>query len=154
MPVGNSDQGIGLGVGDIMVGTDINYQFIDWEHDPTENEDFHHFGTLSSIVMIPKITIGLHDYWNLSVSQVFGRRTMSWGQDTTSIHHRDESSDSNFINAHGGIIGDSRIMLRFLALNAGRGTGIRFFMGGGMVIPSNNTIPFNVKFIFSLIEFL
>ncbi len=124
-----------MGAGDIMVGTDINYQFIDWKHDPTADEDFYHLGTMSSVVITPNITIGLHDWWNLSVAQVFGRRTMTWGQDTTSIHHRDESSDSDFVNAEGGVLGDSRIMLRFLALNAGIGPGIRFFIGGGMVIP-------------------
>jgi len=147
LPVGNSDQGVGLGAGDLMVGTDINYQFIDWKHDPTVDEDFHHLGTMSSVVMTPNITIGLHDWWNLSIAQVVGRRTMTWGQDTISIHHRDESSDSDFSNAEGGVLGDSRIMLRFLALNAGRGPGMRFFLGGGMVIPSGNNITSDPFFL-------
>ena len=133
-----------------MVGGNVNYQFIDWEHGIIEgsNEDFKHKGTLSAQIISPNITIGLTDWWNITFSQVIGRRDMTWGIDgKTTIHHRDEGSDTDFDNAVGGLLGDSRILLRYLALNAGRGTGLRFFLGGGLVIPSKNTLTSDPFFL-------
>ncbi len=70
-----------------------------------------------------------------------GRRYMTWEvPNETTIHHRDEGSESGFDNAIGGYLGDSRIMLRFLALNAGKGPGLRVFLGGGIGIPSKNSL--------------
>ena len=126
-----------------MVGANFNYQFIDWGHDkiPNTGEEFDHLGTLSAKIFTPNITIGITDWWNITFSQVFGRRVMTWDvKDNTTIHHRDEGSDTNFKNAVGGILGDSRLMLRFLALNAGKGPGLRLFLGGGIGIPSKNTL--------------
>ena len=124
-----------------MVSTDIFYQFIDWRHDQIAGEDFEHKGTLSSTVITPAITVGINDWWNITFIQIIGRRVMTWGvKDSISIHHRDEGSDSIFDNAVGGILGDSRIMLRFLVLNAGKGPGLRLFLGGGIGIPSKNTL--------------
>ena len=132
-----------------MVGANFNYQFIDWGHDkiPNSGEEFDHLGTLSAKVFTPNITIGITDWWNITFSQVFGKRVMTWDvKDNTTIHHRDEGSDTDFINnigdiqANGGLLGDSRIMLRFLALNAGKGPGLRLFLGGGIGIPSKNTL--------------
>ena len=123
-----------------MVGANFNYQFIDWAHDEVDNEGFDHAGTLSATVFTPNITIGITDWWNITFSQVIGRRYMTWGVDRMTPHHRDEGSDSDFDNAIGGILGDSRIMLRFLALNAGRGPGLRLFLGGGIGIPSKNQL--------------
>ena len=123
-----------------MLGTDFNYQFIDWRHDPTPDEEFHHLGTLSALVLSPSITVGLTDWWNISLSQILGNRYMTWGADTTSKHHRDEGSETNFANAIGGYLGDSRILVRYLLLNAGKGPGVRLFLGGGLVIPSDNTL--------------
>ena len=130
-----------------MVGANFNYQFIDWAHDEIAEENFDHKGTLSAKVFTPNITIGLTDWWNITFSQVFGKRVMTWDvKNSTSIHHRDEGSDTDFINntgdiqANGGLLGDSRIMLRFLALNAGTGSGLRLFLGGGIGIPSKNTL--------------
>ena len=132
-----------------MVGANFNYQFIDWGHDkiPESGEEFDHVGTLSAKVFIPNITIGLTDWWNITFSQVVGKRIMTWGVDGESTnHHRDEGSDTDFINsdgniqAIGGLLGDSRILLRFLALNAGEGPGLRLFIGGGIGIPSKNTL--------------
>ena len=132
-----------------MVGANFNYQFIDWGHDkiPNSGEEFDHLGTLSAKVFTPNITIGITDWWNITFSQVFGKRVMTWDvKDSTTIHHRDEGSDTDFINnisdiqANGGLLGDSRIMLRFLALNAGKGPGLRLFLGGGLGIPSKNTL--------------
>ena len=123
-----------------MVGANFNYQFIDWAHDKIAGEDFIHKGTLSATIFTPNITIGLTDWWNITFSQVMGRRVMTWGVNNSSIHHRDEGSDTNFDNANGGLLGDSRLMLRFLALNAGKGPGLRLFLGGGIGIPSKNTL--------------
>ena len=141
MPVGNSDQGVGLSAGDIMVSSDFFYQFIDWRHDQVDaSEPYDHEGTLSTTIISPKITIGLSDWWNFSFQQILGTRHMGWGLDETSKHHRDEHSHSNFLNAIGGYLGDARLMLRYLALNTGRGQGSRLFFGLGYVIPSKNTL--------------
>ena len=124
-----------------MVGANFNYQFIDWAHDEVDNEGFNHAGTLSANVFTPNITIGITDWWNITFSQVIGRLYMTWGVDRITPHHRDEGSDRDFDNnAVGGILGDSRIMLRFLALNAGKGPGLRLFLGGGIGIPSKNQL--------------
>jgi len=96
-----------------MVGANFNYQFIDWEHGDI-GEGFDHEGTLSATIFSPNITIGLTDWWNITFSQVIGRRYMTWGVDSVSIHHRDEGTESNFDNAIGGYLGDSRILLRLL----------------------------------------
>ena len=137
-----------------MVGADINYQFIDWEHpkidgelDQNEEEVGDHLGTLTAYVVNPSITIGLSDYWNFTYSQVIGKRHMTWENDRETIHHRDESSDSNFKNAIGGLLGDSRLMFRYLALNAGSESGKRLFFGGGLVIPSKNTLTSDPFFL-------
>ena len=124
-----------------MVGANFNYQFIDWAHDEVDNEGFDHAGTLSATVFTPNITIGITDWWNITFSQVMGRRYMTWEvPNETTIHHRDEGSESGFDNAIGGYLGDSRIIARFLALNAGKGPGLRLFLGGGIGIPSKNSL--------------
>jgi hypothetical protein len=133
-----------------MIGTDFNYQYIDWGHPPVESEEDenginhvgNHLGTLSAHIVNPRITVGLSNYWNATFSQVIGRRSMTWGKaDTSTIHHRDEGSDTDFGDqAEGGLLGDSRIMLRYLAINDGAGAGKRLFFGGGLVIPSKNTL--------------
>tara|TARA_B110000495_G_scaffold163390_1_gene148636 strand:+ start:22 stop:993 length:972 start_codon:yes stop_codon:yes gene_type:complete len=155
LPVGNSDKGVGLFAGQIMVGTDFNYQYIDWAHpeidgeeDPSSGELVgEHLGTLTAYVINPSITIGLSDYWNFTFSQVIGKRHMTWGNDKESVHHRPEDSNSNFINAIGGLLGDSRLMFRYLAINAGAGVGNRLFFGGGLVIPSKNTLTSSPFFL-------
>ena len=123
-----------------MVGANFNYQFIDWSHGEVDNEGFDHKGTLNATVFTPNITIGITDWWNITFSQVIGRRYMTWDVDRITPHHRDEGSDSDFDNAIGGILGDSRAMLRFLLFNAGRGPGLRLFLGGGIGIPSKNQL--------------
>ena len=130
-----------------MIATNINYQFIDWQHDPTSDEEFHHLGTLSAYILSPSITVGLTDWWNISLSQILGNRYMSWGADTTSKHHRDEGSESTKYNANGGYLGDSRVIVRYLRFNAGIGSGTRLFFGGGLVIPSANTLKSDPFFL-------
>ena len=129
-----------------MVGANFNYQYINWKHGDI-GEGFDHAGTLSATIFTPNITIGLTDWWNITFSQVLGRRYMTWGVDATSIHHRDEGSESDFDNAIGGYLGNSRILVRFLALNAGMGPGLRLFIGGGVGIPSKNTLTSDPFFL-------
>ena len=130
-----------------MVGANFNYQFIDWAHSAIPGEAFDHQGTLSAIIFTPNITIGLTDWWNITFSQVIGKRYMTWGVTETSDHHRDEGSESDFDNAIGGYLGNSRILVRFLALNAGRGPGSRLFIGGGVGLPSKNTLTSDPFFL-------
>jgi hypothetical protein len=146
LPVGNSDKGVGLFAGQIMVGADFNYQYIDWKHPKIDGEvDVgEHIGTLTAYVLNPSITIGLSDYWNATFSQVMGKRQMTWENDKESVHHREEGSDSDFEDqAIGGLLGDSRLIFRYLAINSGSGSGKRLFFGAGLVIPSKNTLTAN-----------
>ena len=125
-----------------MFGLDNSNQHIDWWHEaiPGSGEGFDHEGTLTSVFVNPSLTIGLSNYWNTTINQAFGRRTMTWAGDKTSIHHRDEGTESNFINAVGGYLGDTKFMVRYLVFNDGQGPGKRLFLGGGVIVPSKNTL--------------
>ena len=75
MPVGNASDGVGLFAGQIMFSANMNFQYIDWSHDPVApNEDLEHFGHLKTVIVIPTITIGLSDYWNMNYTQFIGVR--------------------------------------------------------------------------------
>ena len=135
-----------------MFGLDNATQYIDWWHEalPGSGEGFDHEGTLTSFIMTPTLTIGLSNYWNMTLGQMIGIRSMTWDSNNSTVHHRDEGTNSDFSNAEGGWMGDSKIMLRYLIFNDGHGPGKRWFLGGGLVIPSKNTLtsdPFflNVK---------
>lgn len=149
MPVGNSDSGVGLWAGQIMFAVDNINQHVDWWHEaiPGSGEGFDHEGTLVSTIFIPKITIGLSNFWNLTLSQSLGSRYMSWNGDTTTIHHRDEGTNSDFLNAIGGYMGDTKIIARYLLFNDGAGAGKRFFVGGGLNIPSKSTLTSDPYFL-------
>ena len=149
MPVGNSDRGVGLWAGQVMFGLDNSNQYIDWWHEalPDTGEGFDHEGTLTSVVLSPAITIGLSNYWNFTIGQSIGNRTMTWDGDTTTIHHRDEGTDDNYINAIGGYLGDTKFMFRYLVFNDGQGPGRRLFLGGGFILPSKNTLSSDPFFL-------
>lgn len=149
MPVGNSDRGVGLWAGQIMFGLDNAIQYIDWWHDvlPGSNETFDHKGSLTSLTTTPTLTFGLSNYWNLTISKTIGKRTMGWNSDSSTIHHRDEGTDSDFLNAVGGAMGDTKLMLRYLVFNDGLGPGKRWFLGSGIVIPSKNTLTSDPFFL-------
>ena len=85
MPVGNSDRGVGLWAGQIMFGLDNSNQYIDWWHEaiPGSGEGFDHEGTLTSVIINPSLTIGLSNFWNITINKTIGRRTMTWDGDTT-----------------------------------------------------------------------
>jgi len=149
LPVGNSDRGVGLWAGQVMFGLDNSNQYIDWWHEalPGAGEGFDHEGTLTSVVLSPAITIGLSNYWNFTIGQSIGNRTMTWDGDTTTIHHRDEGTDDDYINAIGGYLGDTKLMLRYLVFNDGQGPGRRLFFGGGFILPSKNTLSSDPFFL-------
>ena len=125
-----------------MFSLDNINQYIDWWHEavPGSGETFDHSGTLTSLIFSPTVTIGLSNYWNMTISQQIGTRIMTWKGDKTTIHHRNENSLSDFTNAFGGLFGDTEVIFRYLIHNDGKGTGKRFFLGGGIVFPSKNTI--------------
>ena len=177
MPVGNSDRGVGLGAGEVMVFADLNYQNFNWWHEKidayvpgtNELEDFEHPGQFNNRSLNLGFTIGLNDYWNITVSQLISERCMDWegpvftGDETLdadgfdfdpnihtigeskSVHHRSECSSSDFYNgddqiAFGGYLGDTRINVKYLLYNQGKGPGSRVFLGGGLLIPSSATL--------------
>jgi len=123
-----------------MLTADYNYQFIDWSHDPVAGEPFNHLGNLVTNILSPTITVGLSNYLNLSFRTSIGSRSMDWMGSDNSKHHRDESSTSDFDNAHGGLFGDSNFTLRYLFKNTGLKSGSRIFMGAGLTIPSNSVL--------------
>ncbi len=132
-----------------MFGLDNVIQYIDWWHEalPGSGEGFDHDGTLTSVILSPTLTIGLSNYWNFTLGQSIGNRIMTWDGDTTTIHHRDEGTNSNFDNAKGGMMGDTRFVFRYLVVNDGRGAGKRWFLGSGLVIPSKNTLTSDPFFL-------
>ena len=123
-----------------------NFQHIDLSHDEVEPEPFDHFGTMETYLIIPGVTIGLTDYLNFSYSQVLGIRSMHWGPDEESIHHREESTLTDYINdegfaqALGGLLGDARFKIRYLYKNAGMKDGSRIYFGLGGLIPSKSVL--------------
>ena len=80
MPVGSADKGVGLWAGQVMLSLDNANQYIDWWHEalPDSDEGFDHSGTLTSIMISPSITIGLSNYWNVTITQILGNRSMTW----------------------------------------------------------------------------
>ena len=178
MPVGNSDRGVGLGAGEVMVFADLNYQNFNWWHEQISDayvpdtdieEGFDHLGQFNNRSLNLGFTIGLNDYWNITVSQLVSERCMDWEGpvwesvnddgfdpnyhqigDSKTVHHRTECSSTDFINesninesntiAFGGFLGDTRINFKYLLYNQGKGPGSRVFLGGGLLIPSSATL--------------
>ena len=68
---------------------------------------------------------------------------MGFKGNNLSAHHRNENSATDFKNANGGILGDSRITLNYLLKNTGVGDGYRIILGGGVNIPSKNILTKN-----------
>jgi len=149
MPVGNSDRGVGLWAGQIMFGFDNSNEYIDWSHGvlPDSSENFEHKGAMASSILTPSVTIGLSNYINISLSQIVGYRHMFWKKDEYSVHHRTEGTHTNFVNAIGGLLGDRKVMIRYLATNTGKGSGTRIFIGGGVSLPSKNTLTSDPFFL-------
>ena len=173
MPVGNSDRGVGLGAGEVMVFADLNYQNFNWWHEQVSEayvpgtdleEGFEHLGQFNNRSLNLGFTIGLNDYWNMTVSQLISERCMDWEGpvwesendvgfnpdfhqigDSKTVHHRTECSSTDFIDgsntiAFGGFLGDTRINFKYLLYNQGKGPGSRVFLGGGLLVPSSSTL--------------
>ena len=147
MPVGESDKGFGAEKGQLYYGIQSHYTSIDWWHDPVKGEPFKHSGALNTFILRPSIVYGISNKYNLTLSSTLGIRSMNWNQSNVSIHHRTESSSSDFDNANGGILGDSKVMIRYLIKNQGVGTGFRIYSGGGITIPSNNQLTSDPYFL-------
>lgn len=121
-----------------MGSLDYSLEYLDWWHGDI-GEGFAHSGLLNSHIFNPALTIGISDYVNLTISQAIGIRTMDYKGLNETPHHQDEGSESNAINAVGGMRGDSRLLLRYLILNDGM-QGNRLFIGTGLTIPSSNRL--------------
>ena len=147
MPVGESDKGFGAEKGQLYYGIQSHYTSIDWWHDPVKGEPFKHSGSLNTFILRTSIVYGISNKYNLTLSSTLGIRSMNWNQSNVSIHHRSESSSSDFDNANGGILGDSKVMIRYLIKNQGMGTGFRIYSGGGITIPSNNQLTSDPYFL-------
>ena len=143
MPGGNTDKGLGANKNEIYLSLQNSTQYIDWWHEPVPGEDFDHEGSLFSFIIHPGVIYGLSNKINLYASTTLGIRTMDWFGINHSVHHRDENSNKGFDNAIGGVLGDSKIIIRYLLKNTGAGDGYRMIIGGGIVIPSKNTITEN-----------
>ena len=115
--------------GELLVGSNFFTQHIDWSHGALDSTG-PHAGTLDSHISDININYGLNEKWNLGLNMIVGKRTMHFPQESN-IHHRDESRSG---------IGDISINLRYVKSNISFGPGTRLFFGGGIVIPSNNTL--------------
>ena len=140
MPVGESDKGIGALKKQFYYGIQSHLTYIDWWHDPIGKEIFDHSGSLNTFLIRPSILYGISDKWNLMVTSTLGLRMMNWNVSDASIHHRTETSLSEFDNANGSVLGDSKIILRYLVKNTGMQNGFRIYTGGGLTIPSNSVL--------------
>ena len=147
MPVGESDKGIGALKNQFYYGIQSHFTYIDWWHDPIGKEPFDHSGSLNTFIIRPSILYGISDKWNLMVTSTLGLRMMNWNLSDESIHHRSETSLSEFDNASGSILGDSKIILRYLVKNTGLQNGYRIYTGGGLTIPSNSVLTSDPYFL-------
>ena len=128
-----------------MFNIDMNYQNIIWSHDELVYEPFIHEGLLNSFTVSPRVTIGLFERLNLTLSQAIGIRKMRWDTDKLSAHHRTEDTSTDFSNANGlqasgGLFGDSKIHLKYLYKDVGMKEGSRIYFGLGVVIPSKSVL--------------
>ena len=147
MPVGESDKGIGALKKQFYYGIQSHFTYIDWWHDPIGEEIFDHSGSLNTFLIRPSILYGISDKWNLMVTSTLGLRMMNWNVSDASIHHRTETSLSEFDNANGSVLGDSKIILRYLVKNTGMQNGFRIYTGGGLTIPSNSVLTSDPYFL-------
>jgi len=142
-----------------MLFGNFAYQHFNWWHDMVpgaiatngEEEGFEHEGLFKNKAINLGLTIGLNDYWNVTLSQLVSERCMEWegpvdeNGNSLTVHHRTECSSSDFFDgdtqiAFGGFLGDTRISFRYLLFNQVRGPGERLFLGMALDIPSSNVI--------------
>ena len=147
MPVGESDKGFSAKKGDIYFGVQTSYTTINWWHEALEAEQFEHSGLLNTYLLQPKGIFGISEKFNIAYSTTLGLREMHWYVAEESIHHRDENTRSNFLNAIGSVLGDSRFILRYLLKDAGTEMGYRIYTGGGLVIPGSSVLTSDPFFL-------
>ena len=140
LPGGSSDKGLGADKNEIFYSLTQSTQYIDWWHAQTSEENFDHKGNLITTIIRPGVIYGLNNKINLSINTAFGLRLMNFDGDNESVHHRDEHSADNFENAKGGILGDTKIIFRYLLKNTGAGDGYRIILGSGITVPSKNNL--------------
>ena len=140
MPVGESDKGFSAQKGEIYFGIQSNFTTIDWWHEALGTEQFEHSGFLNTYLLEPKIIYGFSEKLNFLIGSTLGIREMHWRVDEESIHHRDENTRSNFLNADGSLLGDTRLIFRYLLKNTGADLGPRIYAGGGIVIPGKSIL--------------
>lgn len=130
-----------------MLNIDGNYQHIIWSHDELDYEQFVHKGLLNSLTLNPRVTIGLSDRINITLSQAIGVRYMRFDAQE-SIHHRTESTLTDFyksdtnetLQARGGLFGDFKLKMKFLHKDTGMKEGWRIYSGLGAVVPSKSVL--------------
>ena len=147
MPVGKADKGVGAMKGTVYYGVQLQSMFIDWWHDPVEGEPFKHSGLLNTYLIRPSIIYGVSDKFNIMASTAIGMRSMIWTGSKTSVHHRTESTLTNFKNAEPGMLGDTQLLIRYLAKNDGLGEGSRVILGGGLSVPSKSQLTADPFFL-------
>ena len=147
MPVGESDKGFSAKKGDIYFGVQTSYTTINWWHEALEAEQFEHSGLLNTYLLQPKGIFGISEKFNIAYSTTLGLREMHWYVAEESVHHRDENTRSNFLNAIGSVLGDSRFILRYLLKDAGTEMGYRIYTGGGLVIPGSSVLTSDPFFL-------
>jgi len=147
LPVGESDKGFSAQKGDIYFGVQTSYTTINWWHEALEAEQFEHSGLLNTYLLQPKGIFGISEKFNISYSTTLGLREMHWYVAEESIHHRDENTRSNFLNAIGSVLGDSRFILRYLLKDAGTEMGYRIYIGSGLVIPGSSVLTSDPFFL-------
>ena len=147
MPVGKADKGVGAMKGTVYYGVQLQSMFIDWWHDPVEGEPFKHSGLLNTYLIRPSIIYGVSDKFNIMASTAIGMRSMIWTGSETSVHHRTESTLTDFKNAEPGMLGDTQLLIRYLAKNDGLGEGSRVILGGGLSVPSKSQLTADPFFL-------
>ena len=140
LPGGSTDKGLGADRNEIYYSLTQSSQYIDWWHAPVPGEEFNHKGNLITSILSPGFIYGLTDKVNLSINTTLGLRIMNFDGENESVHHRDEHAANDFDNAIGGILGDSKIIFRYLLKNTGAGDGYRIILGSGLTIPSKNNL--------------
>ena len=120
--------------GELLIGSNFSSQFINWGHGPLPDDTTGaHDGNLNSNIGDFSLNYGLSENWNIETTMSFGIREMDYfGRKTD--HHRDESKTG---------LGDIGLTLRYISSNISFGPGTRLFFGGGVIIPSNNTVKKN-----------
>ena len=124
-----------------------SFTTINWWHEALGAEQFEHSGLLNTYLLQPKGIIGISKKLNIAYSTTLGLREMHWHVAEESIHHRDENTRSNFLNANGNILGDSRFILRYLLKDTGAEMGYRIYTGSGLVIPGSSVLTSDPFFL-------